>query len=184
MDNAGNCNTTASELGALLPRFRGTVSQTRCFPHILNLIAKVCCNVFQTTSMAAKYSCSQAILLFFFKQYKRKKAVKVGTGTKQRRGHTQTTTDDILEVENELVVAAGEEPTGEDQEQALNLDEEAPVEETGQQAHNDKIVRTLKVKATSEMAKRGIQISTTKNTQAIALFPKVCDLHTSQLHVD
>jgi hypothetical protein len=41
MDNAGNCNTTAVNLGALLPRFRGTVSRTRCFPHILNLVAKV-----------------------------------------------------------------------------------------------------------------------------------------------
>lgn len=41
MDNAGNCNTTASELPSLLPHFRGTMSRTRCFPHILNLVAKV-----------------------------------------------------------------------------------------------------------------------------------------------
>ena len=41
MDNAGNCNTTAVNLGALLPHFRGPVSRTWCFPHILNLVAKV-----------------------------------------------------------------------------------------------------------------------------------------------
>lgn len=41
MDNAGNCNTTAVELGKLIPTFRGSAARTRCFPHIINLIAKV-----------------------------------------------------------------------------------------------------------------------------------------------
>jgi hypothetical protein len=41
MDNAGNCNTTAYNIGTLLPYFHGTVSRTQCFPHILNLVAKV-----------------------------------------------------------------------------------------------------------------------------------------------
>ena len=131
--------------------------------------------------MATKYGCSQAILAFFFKQYKRKKAVKVGTGTKRRRGHTQPTTDDIPALADELVLDAGEEPTGEDQERALNLDdEEVATEETGQQVHDDKVVKTLKVKAISEMAERGIQISASENTQALTLFLKVCDLRTSR----
>lgn len=82
---------------------------------------------------------------------------------------------------DELVLDAGEEPTGEDQERALNLDdEEVAMEETGQQVHDDKVVKTLKVKAISEMAKRGVQIGASENMQALALFPKVCDLHTSQ----
>ncbi|KIK77886.1 hypothetical protein PAXRUDRAFT_165482 [Paxillus rubicundulus Ve08.2h10] len=41
MDNAGNCNTTASELKKLIPTFGGSAARTRCFPHIINLIAKV-----------------------------------------------------------------------------------------------------------------------------------------------
>ncbi|KAK7047943.1 hypothetical protein VNI00_006271 [Paramarasmius palmivorus] len=41
MDNATNCDTTASELGKLIPTFRGQLARTRCFPHILNLIAKL-----------------------------------------------------------------------------------------------------------------------------------------------
>ena len=41
MDNVGNCNTTAYNLGAMLPCFHGMVSRMRCFPHILNLVAKV-----------------------------------------------------------------------------------------------------------------------------------------------
>lgn len=54
------------------------------------------------------------------------------------------------------------------------------MEETGQQVHDDKVVKTLKVKVISEMTKRGIQISASENTQALALFLKVCDLRTSR----
>ncbi|KIK93838.1 hypothetical protein PAXRUDRAFT_144150 [Paxillus rubicundulus Ve08.2h10] len=41
MDNAGNCNTTASELKKLIPTFGGSAACTWCFPHIINLIEKV-----------------------------------------------------------------------------------------------------------------------------------------------
>jgi hypothetical protein len=41
MDNAGNCNTTAKELEVLIPRFKGMLWRTQCFPHIINLVAKV-----------------------------------------------------------------------------------------------------------------------------------------------
>jgi len=44
MDNVGNCNTTAKELHVLIPHFEGM--RTRCFPHIVNLIAKVYPNLF------------------------------------------------------------------------------------------------------------------------------------------
>ncbi|KIK76314.1 hypothetical protein PAXRUDRAFT_104648, partial [Paxillus rubicundulus Ve08.2h10] len=54
MDNAGNCNTTASELKKLILTFGGSAACTWCFPHIINLIAKI-------------------IISFFFKQYKKKK---------------------------------------------------------------------------------------------------------------
>ena len=60
-----------------------------------------------------------------------------------------------------------------------NLDEEASTEETSQEVHDDKVVKTLKAKAISEMVKRGIQISTSENTQALALFLKVHNIHSS-----
>lgn len=41
MDNAGNCDTTAVELGVIIPSFGGAASRLRCILHILNLIAKV-----------------------------------------------------------------------------------------------------------------------------------------------
>ena len=41
MDNASNCDTTASELPKYIPSFRGDLSRSRCFPHTVNLVAKV-----------------------------------------------------------------------------------------------------------------------------------------------
>ena len=41
MDNASNCDSTASELPKHIPSFRGALSRSRCMPHIVNLIAKV-----------------------------------------------------------------------------------------------------------------------------------------------
>ncbi|KAI6018853.1 hypothetical protein EDC04DRAFT_2576208, partial [Pisolithus marmoratus] len=41
MDNATNCDILANELAILIPEFCGSASRTRCFPHTVNLIAKV-----------------------------------------------------------------------------------------------------------------------------------------------
>jgi hypothetical protein len=41
MDNASNCDGTAKHLPLYVPTFRGMASRGRCFPHIINLIAKV-----------------------------------------------------------------------------------------------------------------------------------------------
>lgn len=41
MDNASNCDGTAKYLPVLIPTFRGMLSRGRCFPHIINLVAKV-----------------------------------------------------------------------------------------------------------------------------------------------
>ena len=39
-DNAANNNTMIKALSELVPTFMGTASQTRCFLHVINLIAK------------------------------------------------------------------------------------------------------------------------------------------------
>ena len=41
MDNAANCDTTVVHLSTLIEGFRGQQSRIRCFPHTVNLIAKV-----------------------------------------------------------------------------------------------------------------------------------------------
>ena len=56
-------NTTAEYLSALIPRFQGTASHTRCFLHIINLIARVslgygiytntCCRLFWVSSLSS-----------------------------------------------------------------------------------------------------------------------------------
>jgi hypothetical protein len=42
MDNAGNNDVLARYLPVLIPSFRGMAARGRCFPHIINLLAKVC----------------------------------------------------------------------------------------------------------------------------------------------
>ncbi len=39
-DNASNNDTMLAELKYLLPKFRGAVTQSRCFAHIINLVVK------------------------------------------------------------------------------------------------------------------------------------------------
>jgi hypothetical protein len=41
MNNASNCDGMAKCLPEYIPIFRGLASRGRCFPHIINLIAKV-----------------------------------------------------------------------------------------------------------------------------------------------
>jgi len=45
--------------------------------------------------------------------------------------------------------------------------------DSGQIVHDEKAVKTLREKAVAEMSTRGINISASENTQALALFPKV-----------
>ena len=40
MDNASNNNTLVDELSELLDVFQGSLTQTRCFAHILNHMVK------------------------------------------------------------------------------------------------------------------------------------------------
>jgi len=42
MDNASNCDATAKHLEDLVESFHGQTSCTRCMPHTINLVAKVC----------------------------------------------------------------------------------------------------------------------------------------------
>jgi hypothetical protein len=45
MDNASNNDGLAKYLPFLIPSFRGMASRGRCFPHIINLLAKVHMNI-------------------------------------------------------------------------------------------------------------------------------------------
>lgn len=65
MDNASNCDTMASHLSTLIPAFHRTASHTRCLPHTINLIAKVCLwflNIYSPPLML----CFVGVYIFFF----------------------------------------------------------------------------------------------------------------------
>ncbi|KAF8586028.1 hypothetical protein K439DRAFT_1387642, partial [Ramaria rubella] len=120
LDNASNNDTFCKELAQFIPSFHGTAVRGRCFPHTVNLIAKV-------------------FTLFFFKAPPRnKKTVKVA-GTKRKHAPA-TEQEDIT-----LVLQEGERcgddndvellvETAEDAEAISGLDE-------GQIAQDDAIVQ-------------------------------------------
>jgi hypothetical protein len=49
--------------------------------------------------------------------------------------------------------------------------------------HDKKAVKTLREKAVAEMSTRDINISASKNMQALALFPKVCYIYICDIDV-
>jgi hypothetical protein len=158
MDNAGNCNGTARELRIHIPHFLGMLWWTRCFPHIVNLIAKM-------------------FLSFFWKAYVRKKVVKVGKGTKRQRG-AQAVIAEVQTAVEDVVVQEGDDLMPEEEEIAAAIeDENAEVPlDNGQQVHDEKVVQTLKLQAIADMARRNIKIAPEENAVVTGIFPKVAGL--------
>ena len=74
MDNTGNCNTMVEHLSKLVPGFHGAGSQTWCFPHMVNLIAKVCTILFFSVNSGSHDHGTQAFISFFYRQRSRPKA--------------------------------------------------------------------------------------------------------------
>jgi hypothetical protein len=69
MDNASNCDAMARFLPTLIPTFQGMASCGRCFPHIINLLAKV--SLFSILHQC-KLTESQIFISFFFKKTQEK----------------------------------------------------------------------------------------------------------------
>ncbi|KAH8105595.1 hypothetical protein DFH11DRAFT_1691980 [Phellopilus nigrolimitatus] len=150
MDNAGNCNTTASETAALVPSFRGMKSRLRCFAHILNLIAK-------------------AVLSLFSKPPKSKRAVKIGPGTGQSHSDSQPAT-------SEIVIDHGDQLTPEEEELAEIIRDDEEGEDNGQDTHDTYIVSNIRNRAKANMEKRGVTVSSGEEKTAQAVLPKVAGL--------
>ncbi|KAH8110930.1 hypothetical protein DFH11DRAFT_728116 [Phellopilus nigrolimitatus] len=158
MDNAGNCNTTATEAALLLPHFRGMQSQTRCICHIFHLIAK-------------------AFLSFFFKEVKRKKAVKIAAGAKRKRGHDQYVDSDPSDATpQDALVEDGEQLTPEEEEIADVLQEEDQLIDDGQVIHDKAVVATLRDRAIAQMKSKNIIINSLEEKSALSIFPKAAGL--------
>jgi hypothetical protein len=68
MDNASNNDTLAKYLPSLIPLFHGMASRGRCFPHIINLLAKVYMTIVFCFILPTN---SQIFISFFFRQPKK-----------------------------------------------------------------------------------------------------------------
>ncbi|KAH8113039.1 hypothetical protein DFH11DRAFT_1689602 [Phellopilus nigrolimitatus] len=150
MDNAGNCNTTATETAALVPSFRGMKSRLRCFAHILNLIAK-------------------AVLSLFSKPPRSRKAIKIGSGTGQPCNNTQPSA-------SEFVIDHGDHLTAEEEELAEVICDDEVGEDNGQDTHDTYIVSNIRDRAMANMAKRGVTVSSYEEKTAQAVLPKIAGL--------
>jgi hypothetical protein len=114
-------------------------------------------------------------LSFFWKVYVRKKVVKVGKGTKRKRG-VDAVISEIQTAVDDVVVNEGDDLTPEEEEIAAAIEDEndgVPAD-NGQQVHDEKVIQTLKVRAIADMANRGIKITPEQNKVAVGIFPKVC----------
>jgi hypothetical protein len=119
----------------------------------------------------------QIFLSFFSKEYKRKKVVKVGKGTKRKHG-TDAIIVEVQTVIDDIVMQEGDELNPEEEEiaNALRGEELETPADNGQQIHDEKVVQTLKVRAIADMARRGVKITPAENKAAIGISPKVCPL--------
>ncbi|KAK6971893.1 putative AC transposase [Favolaschia claudopus] len=166
MDNAGNCNTTATSLVKYIrewllaahrklsiPTFRGTLARGRCFIHIIQLVAKV-------------------IMSFVFKQAKRKKTVKAKKGSAKRTtAPTAPVDDDAVE---ELVVW-DDDPSADADDLAMAAEIYEPEDDTAptaQELYDGKVSNAVRAIAIRDMAARGVTISAAEEKDALKLFPK------------
>ncbi|TFK41568.1 hypothetical protein BDQ12DRAFT_696742 [Crucibulum laeve] len=166
MDNASNCDALAWLLPNYLPDFRGMQSQGHCFPHIINLIAKI-------------------FISFFFKQVKQKKSVTVAAGTHCQHGATATAPSDTEFEEEVLVIEEGEDinfnSDDSDNDNAAveesEITESTTLDDNGKDAHNDLVVKSLADKAIKIMwDEYSIVMKPEEQQYALQIFPRMAGL--------
>ncbi|KAJ7829499.1 hypothetical protein B0H14DRAFT_2366569 [Mycena olivaceomarginata] len=158
MDNASNCDGTSDALPLYIPTYRAALSRTRCFPHTINLIAKV-------YYCLRRLNVPNAFIAFFFKQPKKKAKVKVAPG-KRKRGQPAPPPEpepELQEEEEDPVVAE------------VTVDEEGIMDE-GKAAHDEATIRSVRGQAIAEGLRRGLQMTAQDEDAALTLFPKVAGL--------
>jgi hypothetical protein len=102
----------------------------------------------------------QIFLSFFWHEYKRKKVVKVYKAAQRTCG--MAIAADVVTIDD--VIVKGEDLTLDEEEIATALQEddsepEAMLANDGWDAHDEKVVQTLKVCAIADMARKGIKIT-------------------------
>ncbi|KAG1719767.1 uncharacterized protein EDB91DRAFT_1231303 [Suillus paluster] len=164
MDNASNCDATAEHLVTLIDGFRGKLSRSRCFPHTVNLIAKV----------RAEHP-MQAFISFFFRQPKCKKIIATGQHTRKRgpaavagASSVTATTTDTTEVEVEQLTA-DEEHLAADVLEPQSGDGEIDADKD---AHDKEVVSAVHRDALNTGKEMGLLITSAEQREALGLFPR------------
>ncbi|KAF8960348.1 hypothetical protein BDZ97DRAFT_1905934 [Flammula alnicola] len=171
MDNASNCDTTASELPKYIPSFRGALSRSRKASHLRANIKADCPR--------------QSFISFFFKPITRKKTPKVAP-SKRKRAHRhvnaqnvalETSTDPApIPVFNQFEDEDSERQTDTvDQELSADQDEQGVMDE-GKAAHDEAAVNSVKGQAIAAARAMGLSLNPSQEKIALELFPKVAGL--------
>ena len=119
----------------------------------------------------------QIFISFFFKQPKKRKAVKVAAGAVPQHAQDRDIPLDAVHFEEEVVLEEGEdELLGEEN---LAIEEEAmdtaamELEDDGRGVHDDLVVGTLRGTAIQMMAEQGVVIEKDEEQMALQIFPHV-----------
>nr|GAT50072.1 predicted protein [Mycena chlorophos] len=154
MDNAGNCNTTATELAKINNVFKGVAWRGRCDLHIIQIAAKM-------------------VLSFFSKAIKRK----------SRKVKVAINNDDVEEVTVDAPTVEQEEDAemqrllDEDAAERTALASQSSPNAEARDSHDDAIVSKLRQRAIQHMAdEHFVSVSTAQTKAAIQLIPRVTGL--------
>jgi hypothetical protein len=119
----------------------------------------------------------QIFISFFFKQPKKKKAIKVAAGAVPQYAQGRDIPLDAVHFEEEVVLEEGEDELLGEENQAI--EEEAidtaamELEDDGHGVHDDLVVGSLRGTAIRMMAEQGIVIEKDEEQMALQIFPCV-----------
>ena len=176
MDNASNCDTMALHLPSLIPAFHGASSRTRCLPHTINLIAKVCQN--SSFPFSCSHCARQVFISFFFRQPKQKKppAAPITNTNPKKRGKQVDAPVQVVTGDNDFVVPEPD-PTEQDMLEELidTVDGDDQTDDAGAAEVCEK-VSAFRTQAVEDARNLGIKVSSNEASIALGLFPKVAGL--------
>jgi hypothetical protein len=119
----------------------------------------------------------QIFISFFFKQPKKKKAIKVAAGAVPQYAQGHDIPLDAVHFEEEVVLEEGEDELLGEENRAI--EEEAidtaamELEDDGRGVHDDLVVGSLRGTAIRMMAEQGIVIEKDEEQMALQIFPRV-----------
>jgi hypothetical protein len=119
----------------------------------------------------------QIFISFFFKQPKKKKAIKVAAGAVPQYAQGRDIPLDAVHFEEEVVLEEGEDELLGEENRAI--EEEAidtaamELEDDGRGVHDDLVVGSLRGTAIRMMAEQGIVIEKDEEQMALQIFPRV-----------